>query len=88
MDGVAQFDLVFSRGAFVGEVECKSLSADAGRHIYRKDFYRFMELIAPALATHMDLQRQEVLVITLEGVAVAEQLRPSGTPPSDRFHTA
>ncbi len=67
MDGVAQFDLVFSRGAFVGEVECKSLSADAGRQIHRKDFYRFMESIAPALATHMDVQRQEVLVITLEG---------------------
>jgi hypothetical protein len=67
MDGLAQFDLLFSRGTFVGEVECKSLSADAGRQIHRKDFYRFMQSIAPALETHRALHRQEVLVITLEG---------------------
>lgn len=66
MDGLAQFDLVFSRGTFVGEVECKSLSADAGRQIHRKDFYRFMESIAPALAAHGELRRQEVLIISLE----------------------
>jgi hypothetical protein len=31
MDGTAQFDALFSHRAFVGEVECKSLSADACR---------------------------------------------------------
>jgi hypothetical protein len=31
MDGAAQFDVVFSHRAFVGEVECKTLSADARR---------------------------------------------------------
>jgi hypothetical protein len=66
MEGLAQFDLIFSRGGFVGEVECKSISADAGRQIHRKDFYRFMESIAPTLATHIELQRQEILLITLE----------------------
>ncbi len=67
LEGAAQFDLLFSRGAFAGEVECKSLSADAGRQIHRKDFYRFMESISPALIAHMDLKRREVLVLTLEG---------------------
>jgi hypothetical protein len=66
MEGLARFDLVFKRGAFVGEVECKSISVDAGRQIHRKDFYRFMDSIAPALATHVELRRQEVLLITLE----------------------
>jgi len=67
MEGIAQYDLMFSRGKFVGEVECKSLSADAGRQIHRKDFYRFMEAMAPALTTEMDPQRHEALVITLDG---------------------
>ncbi len=67
MEGTAQFDLRFSRASFVGEVECKSLSADAGRQIHRKDFYRFMEAIAPELMAHTNLKRQEILVITLEG---------------------
>jgi hypothetical protein len=66
MEGTARFDLLFSRGGFTGEVECKSLSADAGRQIHRKDFYRFMDSISPALVAHMDLKRQEVLVVTLE----------------------
>lgn len=66
MEGSARFDLHFSRETFAGEVECKSLSADAGRQIHRKDFYRFMEAITPALAGHAELKRQEVLVITLD----------------------
>ena len=65
MEGSAQFDLLFGRGSFAGEVECKSLSADAGRQIHRKDFYRFMESISAALIAHMELKRQEVLVLTL-----------------------
>ncbi|MBK1698461.1 hypothetical protein [Rhodovibrio salinarum] len=65
MAGTSQYDLLFSRGAFVGEVECKSLSADAGRQIHRKDFYRFMESIATALAAQAEQRRQEVLLITL-----------------------
>lgn len=65
MEGAAHFDLLFSQGAFVAEVECKSLSADAGRQIHRKDFYRFMESIAPAMGAHVELRRKEVLMITL-----------------------
>jgi hypothetical protein len=66
MEDSARYDLRFSRDAFVGEVECKSLSADAGRQIHRKDFYRFMEAISPTLNLHADQKQKEVLVITLD----------------------
>lgn len=66
IEGTGQFDMLFSRGAFAGEIECKSLSADAGRQIHRKDFYRYMEAITPALIAHVDLRRQEVLIVSLE----------------------
>jgi len=66
MEGMAQFDLLFCRGMFTGEVECKSLSADAGRQIHRKDLYRFMEAIFPALEAQRAHRRREVLVITLD----------------------
>jgi len=66
MEGNARFDLLFSRDTFIAEVECKSLSADAGRQIHRKDFYRFMEAITPALTAQATLKRQEVLLITLD----------------------
>ena len=66
MEEAARFDLLFHRGAFVGEVECKSLSSDAGRQIHRKDFYRFMEALAPALETQRGLHRPEVLLVTLD----------------------
>lgn len=65
LEGKAQFDLLFRQANFTGEFECKSLSADAGRPIHRKDFYRFMESISPALTKHAELKRREVLVVTL-----------------------
>ena len=67
MEKTAQFDLLFSRGMFVGEVECKSLSTDAGRQIHRKDFYRFMESISQKLEAQRELHQREVLLITLDG---------------------
>lgn len=66
LEGRAQFDLLFCRGSFAGEVECKSLSADAGWSIHRKDFYRFMESIGPALTQHAELKQPEVLIVTLD----------------------
>lgn len=66
MERTAQFDLLASRGTFAAEIECKSLSADAGRQIHRKDFYRFVEAISPALDAQRMLRRREVLVITLD----------------------
>jgi hypothetical protein len=45
LEATGQYDLGFAKGAVAGEVECKSLSADAGRKIHRKDFYvSFMRL--------------------------------------------
>ena len=66
LDGTGDYDIEFNRNGFVGEVECKSLSADAGRRIHRKDFFRFIQSLSPQLRVHADLERQEVLVITLE----------------------
>jgi len=66
LEGRGQFDLLFTRGGFAAEVECKSLSADAGRPIHRKDFYRFMDSIGPALTRHADLKQREVLIVTLD----------------------
>jgi hypothetical protein len=62
----ARYDLEFSKGAVEGEVECKSLSADAGRKIHRKHFYRFMEVISPALVARADAGGDDVLLISLE----------------------
>jgi hypothetical protein len=66
MEGTAQFDLRIDRGIFAAEVECKSISADAGRQIHRKDFCRFVEAISPALEAQRMRRSQEVLVITLD----------------------
>jgi hypothetical protein len=80
LEGAADYDIEFSRDGFVGEVECKSLSVDAGRRIHRKDFYRFMEALAPAIQAHAALERPEILVITLgcrlsANTSVQEELR-------------
>ena len=74
MEGSGQYDLLFSRGEYSAEVECKTISADAGRRIHRKDFYRFMETLSPALADHVNSPRRHVIVITL-----ADRLSPSHT---------
>ena len=67
MEATNRFDLLFRRGTFAGEVECKTLSADAGRRIHRKDFYRFMEELLPALKKQRAHCRREVLLTTLDG---------------------
>ena len=67
LDGTGQFDLMISRGAVTAEIECKSISADAGRQIHRKDFYRFMYAIQPALEAQLELRRKEVVLVTLKG---------------------
>ena len=40
-------------------------SADAGRQIHRKDFYRLVEYISPALDAHLQGSQQFVLSVTL-----------------------
>lgn len=66
MEGSAQFDLLFWKGDVHGEVECKSLSCDAGRKIHRKDFYRFIDALSDIVQTHALSGRNEVLIITLK----------------------
>ncbi len=46
-EGVDRYDIRFSRDGVDGEVECKSISVDAGRKIHRHDFYRLIERLAP-----------------------------------------
>lgn len=65
LDGMGQYDLAFYRGTISGEVECKSISADAGRKIHRKDFYRFIEAMTPAFSSLIEQSRSEVLLIDL-----------------------
>ncbi len=65
LDGTDRYDLRFSDATSSGEVECKSLSTDAGRKIHRKDFYRFIDAIGPSLAERAKGGNDEVLVITL-----------------------
>jgi hypothetical protein len=73
MEGTGRFDLEFSRDTFVGEVECKSISVDAGRRIHRKDFYRFIDALAPAWPTATDSQPATVVVVTLRDRLAADE---------------
>ncbi len=66
MDCTARYDLRFWRGTAEGEVECKSLSADAGRKIHRHDFYRFMDAIGAQLADRLSVPVREAIVVTLQ----------------------
>ena len=65
LEGEATYDIRFQNGEIVGEVECKSLSADAGRKIHRKDFYRFIDAIGPRIMEYAKNSIRSVLVITL-----------------------
>ncbi|WP_412529157.1 hypothetical protein [Burkholderia lata] len=66
MEGTGQFDLLISQGTFSAEVECKSQSADAGRQIHRKHFYRLMDLIQRS-SNPRHQGRREIVVVTLPG---------------------
>jgi len=67
LEGRANYDLAFSREDFIGEVECKSLSADAGRQIHRKDFYRFVDALRPAIERRSAGATGDLVLITLAG---------------------
>ncbi len=74
LEGTARADLAFrGPGPVVGQAECKALSADAGRKIHRKDFYRFMESISRDLWGRLSADgADDLLVITLE-----DRLKPN-----------
>lgn len=61
----ANFDFLASRDGVTCEIECKTLSADAGRKIHRKDFSRFMALITPQLEARANMAgTDDVWVVT------------------------
>jgi hypothetical protein len=66
MEGISRYDLRFWRGPTEGEVECKSLSADAGRKIHRKDFYRFIDAIGEEITNRAAAGANEILVVTVD----------------------
>ena len=82
LEGTARCDLRFADGRAEGEVECKSLSVDAGRKIHRKQFYRFMERVERDLARHAAGGAKEILVVTLH-----DRL-PSRSPEQSALHGA
>jgi hypothetical protein len=73
MEGSGQFDLEITNGSFLGEVECKSISADAGRRIHRKDFYRFMDAIASGIPSHAESEGAFVIVVTLRDRLLSDE---------------
>lgn len=74
LERTAAYDIRFSNGDIVGEVECKSLSADAGRKIHRKDFYRLIDSLGPDLAKFAKNSSPAVLILTLD-----DRLSPDAT---------
>jgi hypothetical protein len=74
LEGTGQHDLGFMKGGFAGEVECKSLSVDAGRKIHRKDFYRFIEAVTPAFQSQMSRKKREILLVMLNDRLPANQM--------------
>ena len=66
MEAIAEFDFRFWKGNAHGEVECKSLSCDAGRKIHRKDFYRFIDAVGELTASRAFSGRKEIMLVTLE----------------------
>lgn len=58
------FDLLGTVAGVEFEIECKSISVDAGRAIHRKDFYRFIEAISPDIDRRRAFQ-QCFLIISL-----------------------
>jgi len=66
MEAIAEFDFRFWKGNAHGEVECKSLSCDAGRKIHRKDFYRFIDAVGELTASRAFSGRNEIMLVTLE----------------------
>lgn len=70
--GTGNYDLAFERDGIVGEVECKSLSVDAGRQIHRRDFYRLIDAIRESMAAAAERGRI-IVVVNLEGRLVSAE---------------
>lgn len=74
-EGVGRHDLDVCSNGMTYAVECKSLSADAGRKVHRRDFYRFMARLGTP-DSHGAPPRRIVLV-TMDGRLPAESAQQS-----------
>jgi hypothetical protein len=73
MEGIAGYDFRFWKDNAHGEVECKSVSCDAGRKIHRKDFYRFVDSLGQLTARRTLSGLREVTLVTLNDRLPAEE---------------
>jgi len=64
-DGSGGHDLDAIRGNVSIAIECKSISADAGRKIHRRDFYRFMDLLQPGGIPQTSVTSSVAVVVTM-----------------------
>lgn len=62
----ANYDIHFAKADYEGEIECKSLSPDAGRQIHRRDFYRLMAPLEEEILNSLEDGVHQLLVVTLE----------------------
>jgi hypothetical protein len=63
--GTGQCDIRFKCGAHTAAIECKSLSADAGRKIHRRTFYALVEAVAADLERCCRNGSDLVVVVTV-----------------------
>lgn len=75
LEGTGQYDVQFEGDGVSGEVECKSISAGAGRKIHRKDFYRFMDKVGAGLLARAGGGAREILLVTLSNRLPSEEAR-------------
>lgn len=67
LENLGRADISFQQGAANGLIECKALSADAGRKIHRKHFYRFMDVISQEVLDRISRSGvSELVLITLK----------------------
>jgi hypothetical protein len=64
LEGTGRHDIDAIRDGLTVCVECKTISADAGRKVHRRDFYRFATMVQPALSA-APVRGTEVLVVTV-----------------------
>jgi hypothetical protein len=67
LENSGRADISFRQGSLDGLIECKALSADAGRKIHRKHFYRFMDAISQQVVDRISSSgMNELILITLK----------------------
>lgn len=67
LENSGRADISFQQGPVDGLIECKALSADAGRKIHRKHFYRFMDIISQEVFDRISRSGvNELILITLK----------------------